>query len=136
MGCSKLFGGGKGKGDSEGNIPLAEAGGLLKDVNFAFDSSALSTSAQDVLRKNGDWLKSNKKAKVVIEGHCDERGTAEYNLALGDRRARSAFDYLKSNGVSGDQLSTISYGEELPLDPGHDESAWVKNRRAHFTIKQ
>lgn len=136
VGCSKLFSGGKGKGDGEGNIPLAEAGGVLRDVNFDFDSSALSAGAQDTLRRNGDWLKSNSSAKAVIEGHCDERGTAEYNLALGERRARSAFDFLRSNGVKADQLSTISYGEELPLDQGHDESAWEKNRRAHFTIKQ
>ncbi len=72
--------------------------------------------------------------KIQIEGHCDERGTAEYNLALGERRANSAKKYLVSLGIPADRLSTISYGKEMPLDPGHNEEAWAKNRRAHFII--
>jgi peptidoglycan-associated lipoprotein len=78
---------------------------------------------------------SNSKAKVIIEGHCDERGTSEYNLALGERRARSAFDYLKTLGVPTTQLSIISYGKEVPLDPAKNEAAYARNRRAHFAVK-
>lgn len=128
--CS-LFGGGAG----DGNIPLAEPGSELKDANFAFDSSTLDSSAQATLRANAQWLLDNAGRKTVVEGHCDERGTAEYNLALGERRAKAAYDYLHSLGVATDRMSTVSYGEELPLDPGHTESAWSKNRRAHFQVK-
>lgn len=119
----------------QGNIPLASAGGELPDIGFAFDSSALSAKAQATLKDSARYLLDTKKA-VQIEGHCDERGTSEYNLALGERRARAAYDYLRSLGVRKDQMSTISYGEELPLDPGHDEEAWSKNRRAHFATKR
>ena len=82
-----------------------------------------------------DYLKRNGAAKVQIEGHCDERGTAEYNMALGARRAESAKKYLLSLGVKGAALSTVSYGKEKPLDPGHTEDAWAKNRRGHFILK-
>jgi peptidoglycan-associated lipoprotein len=119
----------------EGNIPVAGPGSELKDVNFAFDSSSLDSRAQSVLRANSQWLLDNPGRKVVIEGHCDERGTNEYNLALGERRARATFDFLRSLGVKADNMSTISYGEELPLDPGQSEDAWSKNRRAHFSMK-
>lgn len=122
-------------GMGEGNIPVASPGSELKDVQFAYDSSALESSAQASLKENGRWLNDNPARKVVVEGHCDERGTNEYNLALGERRARAAYDFLRSLGVSKDRMSTISYGEELPLDPGHDESAWGQNRRAHFSLK-
>lgn len=122
-------------GMGEGNIPIASPGGELKDVNFAFDSSALDASAQAVLKQNARWLLDNPGRSVVVEGHCDERGTNEYNMALGERRARAAYDFLRSSGVKAEQMSTISYGEELPLDPGHNETAWSKNRRAHFSLK-
>jgi len=138
--CSKSGKGGMGapedQGLGEGNIPVAEPGDELRDVNFAFDSSALSQRAQSILRENAQYLLDNPGEKVVVEGHCDERGTNEYNLALGERRARSAFDFLKSMGVPARQMSTISYGEELPLDPRSNESAWAKNRRVHFAIKR
>ncbi len=135
--CSKSGKHGKGEGDGmgEGNIPVGEPGSELKDVNFAFDSAVLDNTAQSMLRMNAQYLLDNPSRKAVIEGHCDERGTNEYNLALGDRRARSAYDFLKGVGVKGDQMSTISYGEEIPLDPGHDEGAWARNRRAHFSMK-
>ena len=136
--CSKSGKGGKGNADDgmgEGNIPVAAPGSELKDVNFSFDSSSLDSPAQSILKSNGRWLLDNPKKKASIEGHCDERGTNEYNLALGERRARAAYDFLKNMGVKADQLSTISYGEELPLDPGHDEAAWAKNRRDHFAVK-
>ncbi|VAX20079.1 Tol-Pal system peptidoglycan-associated lipoprotein PAL [hydrothermal vent metagenome] len=108
----------------------------LQDAYFDFDKSELRPDARDVLQQNADWIKANSGAKVQIEGHCDERGTEEYNLALGERRANSVKNYLVSLGISPDRLFTISYGEELPVDPGHEESAWSKNRRAHFLVTQ
>jgi len=107
-------------------------GRVLSTVYFAFDSSALSQEAQDTLRSNAQWLNANPGEQVTIEGYCDERGTNEYNLALGQRRADSVFNFLRTQGVSTDRLRTISYGEEYPADPGHDEAAWAKNRRAEF----
>lgn len=108
------------------------AGRVLSTVYFAFDSARLSNEAQDTLRRNAEWLNANPNEQVTIEGYCDERGTNEYNLALGQRRADSVFNYLKSLGVSPERLRTISYGEEYPADPGHNEAAWAKNRRAEF----
>jgi peptidoglycan-associated lipoprotein len=113
----------------------AKAGPVLGDIFFAFDSSALSTEAQDQLKQNAAWLQSNGSQSVVIQGHCDERGTDEYNVALGERRAVSAKQYLSTLGVSESRLSTVSYGEEKPFDPGHNEEAWSKNRRDHFVTK-
>ena len=132
--CSSSKSGKTSPDDVNDNIPAAQAGSELGDVYYDFDSSSLSSSAQDTLKANAKWLVSNSKG-AQVEGHCDERGTNEYNLALGERRARSAYDYLKTVGVAKDKLSTISYGEELPLDNGHDEAAWSKNRRAHFAVK-
>ncbi len=106
----------------------------LKDVLFDFDKSDIRPDARDVLKANADWIKANAKSKIQIEGHCDERGTNEYNLALGERRANAVKKYLVSLGVEADSLYTISYGEELPIDPGHSEEAWSKNRRAHFLV--
>jgi peptidoglycan-associated lipoprotein len=107
---------------------------LLKPVMFEFDSSDLSAAAQRALEENAAVLKKYGTWAVTIEGHCDERGTAEYNLALGERRAVTARAYLVSLGVSADRLRTVSYGKEFPFDPGHDEAAFAKNRRAHFVI--
>lgn len=121
---------------AEETIPVASAGVELTDVNFAFDSSALTSSARANLQQNANWIKENPEERITIEGHCDERGTAEYNIALGDRRARSVKDYLRSLGVQGSQLETISYGEELPLNPASSEQAWAENRRAHFSVKR
>jgi len=103
--------------------------GALAPVYYSFDSSELDANAQSTLNKNADWLKSNPEVAIVLEGHCDERGTNEYNLALGERRAQSAQKYLTTLGVASERLSTISYGEEWPADPGHNEAAWSKNRR-------
>lgn len=139
FGCSKSGKGGAGTPEDamgEGNIPLAEPGSELKDVNFDFDSSALSSSAQSTLRENARWLLDHPGQAVTVEGHCDERGTAEYNMALGERRAQSAADFLRSMGVKKDRMNTISYGKELPLDPGHSEAAWAKNRRAHLALRK
>ncbi|NTV05526.1 MAG: peptidoglycan-associated lipoprotein Pal [Chlorobiaceae bacterium] len=109
--------------------------GPLGDVFFDYDSATLSEDAQTRLNQNGLWLEKNAAKGVLIEGHCDERGTSEYNLALGDRRATSAKEYLVRFGVAPARLETVSYGEERPFDSGHNEDAWGKNRRAHFIIK-
>ena len=134
--CMKKGKGGMGEGGMEGagNIPGAEAGGPLTDINFAFDSSSVSEASKGILRDNAKWLMDNASAKVTVEGHCDERGTDEYNMALGERRARSSADYLRSLGIAADRMSTVSYGESMPLDTGHTEAAWGKNRRAHFRV--
>ncbi|MFB3885491.1 MAG: peptidoglycan-associated lipoprotein Pal [Thermodesulfobacteriota bacterium] len=107
---------------------------LFKDIHFDFDKYDIRPGDGDILKGNADLLMKNPKVKIQIEGHCDERGTIEYNLALGERRANSAKKYLISLGVSADRISTISYGKEKPLDPGHNEEAWAKNRRAHFIV--
>jgi peptidoglycan-associated lipoprotein len=106
----------------------------LKPVYFELDSSDLSASNQKALDDNAGLLKRYPTWAVTVEGHCDERGTAEYNLALGERRAIAARAYLVSLGIAADRLRTVSYGKEFPFDPGHDESAFAKNRRAHFVI--
>ena len=106
----------------------------LKPVFFELDSAELSTAAQGILQENANVLKKYSTWQITIEGHCDERGSAEYNLALGERRALVARDYLVSLGVTAPRVKTVSYGKEFPFDPGHDEAAWVKNRRAHFVI--
>jgi len=107
---------------------------LLKDIHFDFDKYDIRLGDAEILKENAALLKKYPNVKIQIEGHCDERGTNEYNLALGERRANSAKEYLISLGISPDRISTISYGEERPLDPGHNEEAWAKNRRAHFIV--
>ena len=114
----------------------APAGGPLKDINFAFDSAALSESARAALRGHADWLKANPAARVQVEGHCDERGTAEYNMALGAKRAQAAMDYLVTLGVASNRVATISYGEEIPLCKEKTEECWAKNRRARFVVSE
>jgi peptidoglycan-associated lipoprotein len=103
-------------------------------VYFAFDDYTLSSDAQTVLNKLADNLRSNAGSVVQIQGHCDERGSIEYNLALGERRANSVKNYLSGLGIEGARLNTISFGEEKPVDDGHDEAAWARNRRAEFVI--
>ena len=104
----------------------------LKSVYFDFDSAVLRDDARKTLDEDISWLKTNPNVRVQIEGHCDERGTEEYNLALGERRANAAKQYLIKNGIDASRLFTISYGESRPVDPGHSETAWAKNRRAQF----
>ncbi len=106
----------------------------LRPVFFEYDSAELSADAQKALNGNADVLKKYASWAVTIEGHCDERGTAEYNLALGERRAVAARTYLVSLGIAADRVKTVSYGKEFPFDPGHNEEAWAKNRRDHFVI--
>ncbi|MFP4446472.1 MAG: peptidoglycan-associated lipoprotein Pal [Desulfosudaceae bacterium] len=104
-------------------------------IHFEFDKATLTSTARETLKRKAAFLRNNPDVRVVIEGHCDERGTDEYNLALGDRRAKSAKDYLEDMGIEPSRLTTISYGEEKPLDPRSTEEAWAKNRRAQFVIK-
>jgi peptidoglycan-associated lipoprotein len=106
----------------------------MRPVFFDYDSADLSAGARAVLDANAGTLKTYPSWVITIEGHCDERGTAEYNLSLGERRAVSAQSYLVSLGNPADRLRTVSYGKEFPFDPGHDEPAWAKNRRAHLVI--
>ena len=106
----------------------------LKPLFYALDSSDVDSAGQATLQANADVLKKYMSWQITIEGHCDERGTAEYNLALGERRAVAARTYLLSLGIAADRIKTVSYGKEFPFDPGHDESAWSKNRRAHFVV--
>ncbi len=107
---------------------------MLKDCHFDFDKYNLTQEAMKILAENAKILKKMSNSKIQLEGHCDERGTNEYNLALGERRAASAKNYLISLGISEKNISTISYGEEMPLDSRHNEEAWAKNRRAHIVI--
>lgn len=130
-------GGGSGSSMDEfrrGTLGASGQQGPLQDVHFGYDSHELGDSARELLRINGDWLQSNPSSKVEIEGHTDSRGTVEYNLALGAKRATAVRDYLSSLGVSSDRITTISYGKELPLCQDESESCWAQNRRAHFVI--
>ncbi len=108
--------------------------GALEDVHFDFNRYNLKPEAQKKLQKTAEWLNRYPNVNIQIEGHCDERGTQEYNLALGERRSTSVKKYLLSLGIDSRRMETISYGEESPLDPRHNEAAWAKNRRAHFII--
>lgn len=106
----------------------------LRPVFFALDQHDIDAQGQQVLQQNAEVLKRYPSWQITIEGHCDERGTAEYNLALGERRAIAARNYLVSLGIPADRIRTVSYGKEFPFDPGHNEEAWAKNRRAHFVV--
>jgi peptidoglycan-associated lipoprotein len=107
-----------------------------EDVYYAYDSSALDASAQGVLKSKADFMRTNSNAAVTIEGHCDERGTSEYNMALGQKRADSAKKFMINLGVPASKMNTVSFGKERAIDPGHSEAAWSKNRRAHFALQQ
>lgn len=113
----------------------AELGKALQTIYFDFDSSSLSDASRQALAQHLERLKQNPRAKLKIEGYCDERGSDDYNLALGERRAQSAAQYLKTLGLSAERISTISYGNEKPADPGHNEAAWAKNRRDEFVVQ-
>lgn len=114
-----------------GGMPAAAQTALIR-IHFDFDKYTLTPEAMETLRKNAEWLRKNPNVKILIDGNADERGTNEYNLALGEKRAHSAKEYLVQLGIPADRLSTISYGEERPLDPQHNEEAWAKNRRDGF----
>ena len=119
-----------------GKPPVTPASSPLKDIYYDYDRYDLSADARTILRANADWLKANPNTRVEIEGHCDERGTNEYNLALGAKRAQAAREYLVTLGVVGGRLSTISYGEEIPVCKDASEDCWKQNRRVRFVILQ
>ncbi|MEA2237950.1 MAG: peptidoglycan-associated lipoprotein [Thermoanaerobaculia bacterium] len=121
-------------GDIEELNRVAQSRGYLRDAFFEYNESTLSADAQSALTASATWLKNNAQYNLLIEGHCDERGTEQYNLALGDRRANQAKEYLVTLGVDAGRIRTVSYGEERPFDPGHDDAAWAKNRRDHLVL--
>lgn len=134
-GSSDLF------GDGMGNIAMGdrftggtEHPGLFTPVYFDYDSSLVAATERSKIEAVAQNLKQNNSVAVIIEGHCDERGSNEYNLALGERRAQAVRDYLASLGISPDRIQTKSYGEEKPANPGHDEAAWAANRRGEFVL--
>jgi peptidoglycan-associated lipoprotein len=111
-----------------------EEDGILKDIHFGYDSAEIDSSELDRLARNVEWLRENPRAKVELEGHCDSRGTIEYNLGLGAKRAKAVKDHLVGQGVAADRLSTISYGKELPLCQDESEECWARNRRVHGVV--
>ncbi len=131
----RAVGGGEGAAGSDlaGTTGSGE-GGPLADIHFDLDSSALSDAARSTLQQHAHWLQGHRESRVTVEGHCDERGTVEYNLALGEQRARATRDYLVSLGVAADRMRVVSFGKERPLDPAPTEEAYAKNRRAHFAV--
>ena len=116
-----------------GDSDSGKAAGL-QTISFPYDSFSLTGTNKGVLRSNSDVLKSKQSLRIQVEGHCDERGGIQYNIALGEKRANAVRGYLMDMGVSGDRITTISFGKERPLDPSSNESAWGKNRRANFVI--
>lgn len=113
---------------------IAHSRGWIQDAFFAFDASTLDGNAQEALRRSATWLRDHPEFRIRIEGHCDERGTEQYNLALGDRRAETAATYLATLGVERNRIDTVSYGEERPFEEGSDDAAWMQNRRAHLVL--
>lgn len=116
----------------EGNIPRAEEDGMFRNIYFDYDSSKLNDRGRQDVEFNAEVLKQNSGLKITLEGHCDSRGTKEYNMALGSRRSQAVLEALQSFGISRSQLSVISYGSEIPLDQSEGELAFAKNRRVHF----
>ncbi|HXK11385.1 MAG TPA: peptidoglycan-associated lipoprotein Pal [Vicinamibacteria bacterium] len=122
--------------DIAGGAAGPEESSPLADIHFELDSAALTDASRATLEKHALWLQGHREARVTVEGHCDERGTVEYNLALGEQRARATRDYLVSLGVAAGRLRAVSFGKERPLDTGTGEAAWAKNRRAHFAVSR
>jgi len=132
-------------GDSRSGIPKEREigkedprrpGGYLRDITFDYDRAEINDSARAELSQNAGWLLENPTARILVEGHCDDRGTSQYNLALGEKRASTVKEYLGSAGVDGSRIEIVSYGKERPLDTRQNEEAWAKNRRAHFVVTQ
>jgi peptidoglycan-associated lipoprotein len=149
-GCSKMFKSGAKPGDPNyisdedlelqqqqengGNVPTGAENGLFQDIHFDYDSASISSENMEILRKNAEFLVADPSLHAEVEGHCDRRGTSEYNMALGDRRAKEVSNALVSFGAQQSQLSTISYGEEVPVDPADNDAAYATNRRVHFAL--
>jgi peptidoglycan-associated lipoprotein len=125
---------GMGAGSAQAQSQGGTGTGPLQDIFFDFDADSIRDDQRKSLDANAAWLKSNQRARVTVEGHADERGTNEYNLALAERRAKTTRDYLLAKGVEPNRVTVVTYGEERPFVMGHDESAWQWNRRAHFVI--
>ena len=125
-------------GPGDDNISMADESSVeaLSDIYFAFDSYQIPASGKEKASRAAAWLEANPGVSVTLEGHCDERGTTEYNMVLGANRAQAVFTYLQSLGVAPGRMGTVSYGEELPIDPGHNEAAWARNRRVHFDVRE
>ncbi|KUG23133.1 18k peptidoglycan-associated outer membrane lipoprotein [hydrocarbon metagenome] len=123
--------------DAEKWVDLEKAAAVpspVRNINFDFDSSSIRPDAREILKTNAYYFMRNRVSSIIIEGHCDERGTAEYNMALGERRAQETKKFLVNLGINESIVKTVSYGEERPLDPNNNEEAWTKNRRAHFVV--
>jgi peptidoglycan-associated lipoprotein len=121
--------------DIEDANRVAQQRGFIQDAFFGYDEAGLSAEAQAALSSSATWLKGpGSRYSLLVEGHCDERGTEQYNLALGDKRANTVKEYLVTLGVDASRIRTVSYGEERPFDPGHDDAAWAKNRRGHLVL--
>ncbi len=139
MGCSSIgdqgVGGTGTKGFDTGSLGSGEKG-PLSDIHFAYNEYTIEAQDGSVLRSNASWLQTNAQSRVQVEGHCDERGSEEYNIALGAKRAQAAKDYLVTLGIASSRISTISYGKELPACQDHDESCWAQNRRDHFAVSK
>ncbi len=128
---------GKGGAEGAGGVgAVTRSSFVSEDIYFEFDSSALVPEARETLKRKAAWMRENPNVSVAVEGYTDDRGTVEYNLALGERRAESAKSFLVDLGIPASKMTTISYGKERPADPGHNESAWAKNRRVHFEIRK
>jgi peptidoglycan-associated lipoprotein len=123
------------KAEAQVRYPDWETAPQIKVIRFDYDSSNLNEDARAILKNNAEFLKGNPDLSVLVEGHCDERGTTEYNLALGQRRASAVREYYGQLGVTLGRIGTISYGKEQPVDPAHDENAWAKNRRAETKVR-
>jgi len=119
---------------SRESVAVAKEGEVLVDIHFDFDSFSLTPESREILQKHVEWLSAHPGYSLIIEGHCDDRGTTEYNLALGERRAVETQKFLVELGINKSRIKTISYGEEMPLDPAENEEAWTKNRRVHFVV--
>jgi peptidoglycan-associated lipoprotein len=115
---------------------MAQAKSPVSDINFDFDSSSIRPDAREILKANANYFVNNKVSSIIIEGHCDERGTNEYNMALGEKRAQETKKYLVNLGIKESIMKTVSFGEENPLDPASNEEAWAKNRRSHFVVNK
>ena len=126
---------GAGAGRAEEAAVAAAAESIVRDIHFDFDKSNIRPDAREILKVNADYFLKHQASSIVVEGHCDERGTAEYNMVLGERRAKQAKKGLVNLGVKKSTIKTISYGKERPLDTRSNEEAWAKNRRAHFVVK-
>jgi peptidoglycan-associated lipoprotein len=120
----------------KGELGSNGSGGPLTDIHFGYNDYAIQAQDNAVLRSNADWLTQHPDTHVQVEGHCDDRGSEEYNIALGAKRAQAAKDYLTTLGISGDRISTISYGKELPLCTDETDDCWAQNRRDHFAVSQ